>query len=38
MAIKLLHVLENNLIKEFQNLDQIKSEVFFNKETDLTFI
>ena len=31
------HALENNLIKEFQNLDQIKSEVFFNKETRFDF-
>ena len=31
------HALENNLIKEFQNLDQIKSEVFFNEETRFDF-
>ena len=31
------HALENNLIKEFQNLDQIKSEVFFNGETRFDF-
>ncbi len=31
------HALENNLIKEFQNLDLIKSEVFFNEETRFDF-
>ena len=31
------HALENNLIKEFQDLDQIKSEVFFNEETRFDF-
>ena len=31
------HALENNLIKEFQNLDHIKSEVFFNEETRFDF-
>ena len=32
------HALENNLIKEFQNLDQIISEVFFNEETRFDFL
>ena len=31
------HALENNLIKEFQNLDKIKSEIFFNEETRFDF-
>ena len=38
MANKIvMHALENNLVKEFQNLDQIKSEVFFNEETRFDF-
>ena len=32
------HALENNLIKELQNNDQIKPEVFFNKETRFDFL
>ena len=32
------HGLENNLIKELKNLDSIKSEVFFNKETRFDFL
>ena len=31
------HGLSNNLINELKNNDTIKSEVFFNKETDLIF-
>ena len=30
--------LENNLIKELKNNDQIKPEVFFNKETRFDFL
>ena len=30
--------LENNLIKELKNLDSIRSEVFFNKETRFDFL
>jgi len=38
MANKIVkHALENNLIKELQDLDQIKSEVFFNNETRFDF-
>ena len=32
------HALSNNLIKELKNLDKIKSEVFFNKETRFDFL
>ena len=32
------HALENNLIKELKNNDQIKPEVFFNKETRFDFL
>ena len=32
------HALENNLIKELKNLDSIKPEVFFNKETRFDFL
>jgi sugar fermentation stimulation protein A len=32
------HALENNLIKELQNSDLIKPEVFFNKETRFDFL
>ena len=33
-----LHGLKNNLIKELQNNYDIKSEVFFNKETRFDFL
>ena len=32
------HGLENNLIGELKNIDEIKSEVFFNKETRFDFL
>ena len=32
------HALENNLIKELENNDQIKPEVFFNKDTRFDFL
>ena len=32
------HALENNLIKELQNNDLVKPEVFFNKETRFDFL
>jgi sugar fermentation stimulation protein A len=32
------HGLSNNLISEFKNIDKIKSEVFFNKETRFDFL
>jgi sugar fermentation stimulation protein A len=32
------HALENNLIKELKNNDQIKPEVFFNKDTRFDFL
>ena len=32
------HALENNLIKELKNIDLIKPEVFFNKETRFDFL
>ncbi len=32
------HALENNLIKELKNLDLIKPEVFFNKDTRFDFL
>ena len=32
------HALENNLIKELKNLDSIKPEVFFNKDTRFDFL
>ena len=39
MANKIVkHGLENNLIKELQNNDLIKPEVFFNKETRFDFL
>ncbi len=39
MANKIVsHGLSNNLIKELQNNDTIKSEVFFNKETRFDFL
>tara|TARA_X000000368_G_scaffold393814_1_gene359834 strand:+ start:402 stop:1100 length:699 start_codon:yes stop_codon:yes gene_type:complete len=39
MANKIVnHGLKNNLIKELKNNDQIKSEVFFNKETRFDFL
>ena len=39
MANKIVnHGLTNNLIKELQNNDTIKSEVFFNKETRFDFL
>ena len=39
MANKIVHHgLENNLIKELKNNDQIKPEVFFNKETRFDFL
>jgi sugar fermentation stimulation protein A len=39
MANKIVHHgLENNLIKELQNNDLIKPEVFFNKETRFDFL
>ena len=39
MANKIVnHGLENNLIKEIRDIDLIKSEVFFNKETRFDFL
>ncbi len=39
MANKIVnHALENNLINELKNLDEVKSEVFFNKETRFDFL
>jgi sugar fermentation stimulation protein A len=39
MANKIAHHgLENNLIKELKNIDLIKPEVFFNKETRFDFL
>jgi sugar fermentation stimulation protein A len=32
------HALKNNLIKELKNIDLIKSEVFYNKETRFDFL
>ena len=32
------HALENNLINELKNLDSVKPEVFFNKETRFDFL
>tara|TARA_B100001057_G_scaffold489699_1_gene576447 strand:- start:718 stop:1416 length:699 start_codon:yes stop_codon:yes gene_type:complete len=39
MANKIVqHALENNLIEELKNIDEIKPEVFFNKETRFDFL
>ena len=39
MANKIVnHAIQNNLIKELKNIDKIKPEVFFNKETRFDFL